>query len=88
MGIVPTTGFWPLFSPLLKGATKTDGNVFQANDKLEQFAVYLSLKPSACTSPELRAHLKSMTYEEVVQHVTWMKLKLVRSFGEGQFSNI
>jgi len=50
MGIVPTTGFWPLFSPLLKGATKTDGNLFQANDKLEQFAVYLSLKPSATWS--------------------------------------
>jgi len=54
MGIVPTTGFWPLFSPLLKGATKTDGNIFQAKDKLEQFEIDLSLKPSgyqlACAS--------------------------------------
>ena len=30
-------------------------------------------RTTRCTSLELRAHLKSMTYEEVVQHVTWMK---------------
>jgi hypothetical protein len=29
----------------------------------------------ACPSPKSREHLKSLTYEEVMSHVTWMTLR-------------
>jgi hypothetical protein len=39
---------------------------------METTSTALYVQVRGCHSPELRAHLKSITYEEVVQHVTWM----------------
>jgi len=42
-------------------------------DPVKRWLTFLRNHREACASPKLRAHLKSTTYKEIVQHVTCMR---------------